>query len=648
MFITCVRNYYTVITIPQNSKSEHIKLTTGLKVDILFKNSKGENRMSKKKKIIVASICAGVLVLGAILAVVLINIKRFSTYTTSVITYNDHTLMVTTGYGTTYHTNNARIYENGTQIIEDNQKKLGLYSYTENRVLITPEYDSIEAIESKTDGGKTYFLLKYNDQPNNLKIVDENGKDMGLVKYDSAAKKAYTYAKEKSVIIKEKRGKITTKEGKFECKKVYISSVSFDDEYKGEKYDFETWNFETEDGEKFTNIYDLNKDRELVQSMGIDTGLTLENTSLSLQILENGDIRFVAQIHNSNGSAYKSTSIAIYDQNYNLKNESTIDLTNASASVIVGDKLLIQTKEYGSETDYTYRVSGNDGIEYYKLTTYTIDLKNGKLKTKKFNYILNTDTSKHNFLNQNTAILDVQKIKDRKVVDTTTYLLINNRLQTKEIDFTLKSLTKISNDRFIAKTSQSNYMLINNKYKSICEFRDIDSYFTTSESVIITKDQKTYVCNLDGLILKTYDKNDITNIHHDTYYMVKEESVEDGKVKTEYYLERLGVRNSNPISSHIAGEENYYSNGETYTEVKLVCSINSQNVVSLVMTINKIDDGNYTYKFFNFDGDLLTSVNSVPTATKTLAFLNTSSNNYSYSDDYSLVTFDGVTYMLDR
>ncbi len=607
--------------------------------------------MSKKKKIIVASICAGVLILGAILAVVLINIKRFSTYTDTVITYNDHTFMVKTGYDTTYHTDNARIYENGTQIIKDNQNKFGIYSYKNNCVLVAPEYDSIEAIENKTDGGKTYFLLKYDDQPNNLKIVDENGKDMGLVWYDSTAQKAYTYAKEKSVVTKEKRGKITTKEGDFVSKKTYISSVSFDSEYIGEKYHYETWKFETENGDEFTNIYNLNKDRELVQSMGINNGLNFEEASSYPLFLENGDIRFVSQIFEYNGTELKSTSMVIYDQNYNLKNKVSLGLTDTWTSVYVGDKLLIQTKEYGSETDYTYRVSGENGIEYYKLTTYTIDLKNGKLKTKKFNYVLNTDGSKHSTINQNTTILDVQKIKDRKITDTTTYLLINNRLQTKEVDFMVKSLTKITNDRFIAKTTsktQNNYILINNKFERVCDFRGIDSYFTTSESIIVTANDKTYVCNLDGLILKTYDKSDITDIHHDTYYMVKEESVEGGKVKTDYYLERLGIRNSNPISSHIAGDENYYSNGEAYTEVKLICDISGKSVVSLVMTISKINDTTYTYKFFDFDGKLLTSISNIPNALKSPVFLNSASGNYSYSDDYVLVTFDGVTYMLDR
>lgn len=599
--------------------------------------------MSKKKKIIISSICAGVILLGTILTIILLNIKRFSSYTDSVITYNDHTYMTKVDTSA-YHSNiDAKIYENATQIIEDNSGKAGLYSYKQGKTLIEPSYDNIEAIEGKTDGGNTYFLLKDNDRPNEIKIVDKYGEDIKVTAYDKTSNKAYTFVKEKSIISKEKRGKITTKTGDFEKKKTYISSASLDSEYIGENYHYEVWEFETEDGEEFKNIYDLNKNRELVQSMGIETGLTLENTTLWLMVMENGDIRFIEEVQNMNGSEHKSETLAIYDQNYNLKNKVNLGMTSTWTTVPVGDKFLLQTKEYGSESDYTYRVSGNDGIEYYKLTTYTIDLKTGKLKTKKFNYILNVDSSKHSILNQNTTILDVQKIKDKQVADTTTYLLINNRLQTKEIDYSIESLTKISEDRFIAKTTstaQNNYVLINNKFEPICEFRGIDSYFTTSESVIVTRDQKSYVCNLDGLILKTYDKSDIIDIHHETYYMIKEESVVGGKNKTEYYLERLGIRNSVPISSHTAGDAMYYSNGNEYPEVKL-CYENE--ALSLVILVSEVSSNNYTYKFCNFDGKVLQTVTDMLTPNRTF-----STPLLGYSDDYVMVTFDSMKFILDR
>lgn len=600
--------------------------------------------MSKKKKIIISSICAGVILLGTILTIILLNIKRFSSYTDSVITYNDHTYMTKVGTSA-YHSNiDAKIYENATQIIEDNSNKAGLYSYKQGKILIEPRYDSIEAIEEKTDGGNTYFLLKDNNRPNEIKIVDEYGEDIKVTAYNKNSDKAYTYTKERNIIYKEKNGKITTKTGDFKKKKTYISSASLDSEYTGENYHYEVWKFETEDGEEFKNIYDLNKDRELVQSIGIDTGLSIDQSNLRLTILENGDIRFVGEIFEYNGSELKSASLVVYDQNYELKGKAKIQVNQGNlTSTLVGDKLLLQLKEYGSESDYTYRVSGNEGIEYYKLTTHTFDLKNGKLKTKKFNYILNVDSSKHSILNQNTTILDVQKIKDKQVVDTTTYLLINNRLQTKEIDYTIESLTKISEDRFIAKTTsiaQNNYVLINNKFELICEFRGIDSYFTTSESVIVTRDQKSYVCNLDGLILKTYDKSDIIDIHHETYYMIKEESVVGGKNKTEYYLERLGKRNSSPISSHTAGDAMYHSNGKDYTEVKLIYE---NEALSLVILVSQISSDNFTYKVCNFDGKILQTILDMPTPNKTFA-----TPLLGYSDDYVMATFDGVKYILDR
>ena len=605
--------------------------------------------MSKKKKIIISAICVGVILIGIILTIVLVNLKRFSTYTESKISYNNHTTMKTAGYGTKYHTNNSAMYQNGTQIILDNTNKYGLYSWKSDEVLVAAEYDEITCVKGKTMGNKSYFQLKDNDRPNQIKLADERGNLLNSVTYDETEAKTFTHIMTKSVKVKESWGKLKASANRgFEKKSVFVTSFVFDSEFKGEGYHYEVWRLTTTDGHTYRNIYDMNEGRELIQTIGIKAGLEFSTGDLAPIVLQNGDLRFISMSITTTEDGYKSFTYSIYDEDYNLKNTAVINANKVDSAIVdavpVGDNLLIQTREIATEKKYNFTETTTDGIKYYNYTTYKLSLKTGKLSENKINYIINSEaTSPYTVMNNNTTILDVTKIKDKKAGDTT-FIVINNRFQTKEIGYAVDEITEINKDRFMAVADNgvygTSYALIDDNYNLVHNFGNIDSYFTTNDSIIINRNDTTYICDLDGLVVKVYEDDEVINIYDDTYYMVKETSVVEGKTKTEYYLERLSLREDKPIYSKVDTETAYISGDRTYEKVVLTYNEN----FSLVTKITKIADTNYKYEFFNFDGKLLLTVELVADTAKVVSLYDSSA----VGDDYVIVSFDGKSFVLDR
>lgn len=605
--------------------------------------------MSKKKKIIISSIVAFVLLAGIVTTLVLVFVKRFSNYTDAKIDYNTHTEMACTDYGTTYKEHSAVTYSNGTQIIKNNSNEFGIYSWREGKAIVAPAYSNIYVADEGEEGGKTYFRLVDNQNISKITLVDENGEYLDELKFDAEKKSTYTQIKTKSVSVEsQKNGSVKTKSGDDKKENVYIKSYTLGGEIIGENYHYELWELTTIDDRVYTNIFDLFDGRELVQTIGANDGLDFDTNNLSIYVLENGDIRFLETNPQVVDSNTKTVTLSVYDKNYNLKKESSL-----GASVIqnlvcepirVGDNLLIQCKKETTEDDYNLCTSSSGVTTYYTYQTYKLNLKNGSIKEINFKYLLNKDILSHTTLNANTSVIDVTKIKDKKA-DHSTYLLINNRFQTKEIEYGIENLIKVSEKRFVAKSHSGDYNLIDNKFGLVCNLGSIDSYFTTSESIIVTKGDVSYVCNLDGLTLKSYDASEIINIKDEKYYMIKVLSQEEGKVKTEYYLERLSKRNSTPIYSHIEGESEYYSDGVKYDglDISNLDSTN-RNSFTLVTKITKVGSYNYTYEICTISGDVLLSRSGLSDIAYKPALVHSSM----IGDDYVVVAFSGSRYTLDR
>ena len=158
--------------------------------------------------------------------------------------------------------------------------------------------------------------------------------------------------------------------------------------------------------------------------------------------------------------------------------------------------------------------------------------------------------------------------------------------------------------------------------------------------MIVNKDDTTFICDLDGLIVRTYENDEVINIYNENYYMVKVSSIVEGKNKVEYFLENLSQRESNPIYSKVDTETAYISGDKTYEKVVLTYNEN----FSLVTKITKIADTNFKYEIYNFDGQLLLTVEMVADTAKNITIYDSTA----VGEDYVVVSFDGKGFVLDR
>ena len=615
--------------------------------------------MSKTKKIVIASICTGIIVIGVILSVILVSIKRFSTYTELENSYNKHTTMDASTLSSAYHTSNSTVYENGTQIVKDNLEKSGIYSWKEKKMLVPAIYNEITCIESSSEANKSYFQLIDHLNVNRINIVDEKGQSLNCLSYDEDTAETYVNIKTKTVEIKGKGdNKHASVSKKFYNKKVAIASFTLEDELKGEGYHYEFWELTTLSGETYTNIYDMTDDRKLIQTIGITEGLDIDTNNLSPVALTNGDIRFISSEIESDSNGLNALLINIYDKNYNLKESIRIDSTMISAIstgnvAYVGNNLLLQAIESASEKDHDFTKEGSEGIEYYNYTTYRINLKSGTFGEIKFNYIINNSEC---IINQSTSLLSATKVKDKKL-DNQTYLLINNKLQTRELDYSFNnSLLKLNDNRFLATNTSSlssgneTITLIDKNYKKICDLGTYNSssteIFSTQNSIIINDGEKTYIRDMNGVIVKTYDSDTVKvhNIYNENKYMVEVEYESDSSNTSSvsplkaYYLENLGVRDEYPIYLENRDNSTVVSGTTYYADVILDYNEN----YSLVIKISS-NNGAYNYGFYNFDGDLLYTVYNVSDTAKRVSIYGSS-----VGEDYVIISFDGKQFVLDR
>jgi hypothetical protein len=211
-------------------------------------------------------------------------------------------------------------------------------------------------------------------------------------------------------------------------------------------------------------------------------------------------------------------------------------------------------------------------------------------------------------------------------------------------DYEIENIYKLNNNRFLVENSNGQY-IVDKNYKKICHLGDYQNIFTTSDAIMLQDTSKgyTYVCSLDGVVVKKYYNREITNTHDDKYYMVSTEVTKNDQKYTEYYLERLGVRQSTPLAS-IAEDSARY----TYNETEYV-GFNTEmfkNGVSIITRI-KENGSTYDYQLFNVDGELLLELGGFTTTTQNLTL--------KYSDDNQMILYIasnkggiGYTILVDR
>ena len=576
--------------------------------------------MTKKKKIIISSIIVGVLLLSIVLTIILVNIKRFDMRYTDKFDFNNHTTLnvIERDSNLTYY---ETTYGNGTQKIKDNStSKQGVYSYIDNRNIAEPIYDDVSMLKNFVDTGKTYFKLTNNTQGNKIQIIDEKGKDLAFLKYDENKKITTSEIKTKTIDLQEKNNSVKSKiNNKYHNETITIKSAKpyessgVSDNYLSsyfmeDQYHYEVWELKTIDDITYINLYKIeNGKHTLIQTLNNETGISLESQNLELDFLVDGTPILINTREIKYGSTTQATQYEMYDINFNLKGKSQINSSISSrivSSFRIGNVKLFQTITEATEEKYDFFILGTDSMLYYTIKTFKINLKNADISEVNFDYFISSATTNFNL---ETVLINATKIKNKKLT-TQENLLINEKMQTKKIDYDFNTITKVNKDRFITSTDGiKNFNLIDRNYNLIAHLENFSSVYATNDAIIVKDSNHTYICNSDGVVIKKIANMNFIYLADNKYYMRSNQRTTDAGIYTDYYLEDLGLSEEEPL--YTKNPSDYTFNGEAYNNIILV----NKDYATLVFAV-KSTGTKYTYSVYTIDGTHLGNVENLSTS----------------------------------
>ena len=576
--------------------------------------------MTKKKKIIISSIIVGVLLLSIVLTIILVNIKRFDMRYTDKFDFNNHTTLnvIERDSNLTYY---ETTYGNGTQKIKDNStSKQGVYSYIDNRNIAEPIYDDVSMLKNFVDTGKTYFKLTNNTQGNKIQIIDEKGKDLAFLKYDENKKITTSEIKTKTIDLQEKNNSVKSKiNNKYHNETITIKSAKpyessgVSDNYLSsyfmeDQYHYEVWELKTIDDITYINLYKIeNGKHTLIQTLNNETGISLESQNLELDFLVDGTPILINTREIKYGSTTQATQYEMYDINFNLKGKSQINSSISSrivSSFRIGNVKLFQTITEATEEKYDFFILGTDSMLYYTIKTFKINLKNADISEVNFDYFISSATTNFNL---ETVLINATKIKNKKLT-TQENLLINEKMQTKKIDYDFNTITKVNKDRFITSTDGiKNFNLIDRNYNLIAHLENFSSVYATNDAIIVKDSNHTYICNSDGVVIKKIANMNFIYLADNKYYMRSNQRTTDAGIYVDYYLEDLGLSEDEPL--YTKNPSDYTFNGEAYNNIILV----NKDYATLVFAV-KSTGTKYTYSIYTIDGTHLGNVENLSTS----------------------------------
>lgn len=614
--------------------------------------------LTKKNKIIISSVAVIVVLIGVILAIVLGTMKIFTMTPNDEFDFVNHRHIEVINKGDNIFTTEM-IYNNGVQkFYTSGQEHYGLFSFVENKNILEPLYNSadIGVVSHDTESKKTYFQINKASEPKNVYIIDEHGKTIDILNYNTTKNVTESHIMTRTISQSEKKDKVSTKiANKFHEELVTIKSATLREIfYVKDKYFYELWDLTTEDNITYQNLYKIEDNKHtLIQTLNNEIGIALDSQDLSVGFLIDGTPMLYGSRYVAFDGDIQVSEISAYDINFNLKGQATISankLKQLTQIIKVGDKILLQFEETTTEKDYTYSTTDIDGkTSYYNLETYTLSLKNYKFTQVSFNYkilnaygkytqninpITSSISFDYNGFNPEVALINAKAIS-RKKLGTSQNLLINKRLQTKELSFEFNHLTKINNDRYLASIDGTdNFNLIDSRYNLVAHLENFSDVFATSDAIIAQDDSYSYVCNVDGIVLKKYTKANITNIHDNQYYLRKQTTSSGSDILEEYFLEQQGYSDT-PLYTY-SQADGYKMKNNSFSRIEVI----SNKAFTILLAVKR-DGSSFTYEFYNIEGQLLTSQNGL--------MENHYTPTYSYYDDSHVVLeFMGHIYLMDR
>ena len=626
----------------------------------LQEDTKSSCKLTKKNKIILSSVIVGVILLGVILTIILVNIKRFSLKPTDEINFNSHTQLVEIHLGAETSAVGT-VYNNGAQIIKNNSTlKQGIFSYKQNKKIVDTIYDNVTVINTGGSYSKTYFKLK-NSGSTSFEIVDENGIKVDFLNSVETRLEGGVFEikpvaniKAKTIDLSERNQKIKTKiNNKYHDKTIVVKSIAFDksysdyDGYYNDNLDgYETWKITDENDVTYTNLYKIKDGKHvLIQTLDNQLGVTVDSKQFMLEFLNDGTPIFINIREIKFESQTQGFEYDIYDINFNLKGTAKIEasLIDDGKQFRIGNSIFIQEIKPATEDKYDFSSINSvlGTTSYYTIDTYKFSLKNGSFDKVNFDFVINNVSA--NF-NVDTVLLSVTNIKAKKL-DATNIKLVNERLQTKQINYEFNEILKVNNDRYITSTDGTrNFNLIDKNYNLICPLNNFNNVFATNDSIIVQDSNSTYICNQNGIVIDKMANENFVYLNDYKYYIRKETSTNYGTTTTQYYLEQLGLTQEEPIITKTSSGDKFkgteYQSVNLYTISPSSITDNSNIKATIVVCIQKINDTNYTYKIYNIGGDLLGSFAD--------AYNGHTPNHFYSNDDFVVLSIGTHVFMLNR
>lgn len=626
----------------------------------LQEDTKSSCKLTKKNKIILSSVIVGVILLGVILTIILVNIKRFSLKPTDEINFNSHTQLVEIHLGAETSAVGT-VYNNGAQIIKNNSTlKQGIFSYKQNKKIVDTIYDNVTVINTGGSYSKTYFKLK-NGGSASFEIVDENGIKVDFLNSVETSLEGGVFEikpvaniKAKTINLSERNQKIKTKiNNKYHDKTIVVKSIAFDqsysdfDGYYNDNLDgYETWKITDENDVTYTNLYKIKDGKHvLIQTLDNQLGVTVDSKQFMLEFLNDGTPIFINIREIKFESQTQGYEYDIYDINFNLKGTAKIEasLIDDGKQFRIGNSIFIQEIKPATEDKYDFSSINSvlGTTSYYTIDTYKFSLKNGSFDKVNFDFVINNVSA--NF-NVDTVLLSVTNIKAKKL-DATNIKLVNERLQTKQINYEFNEIIKVNNDRYITSTDGTrNFNLIDKNYNLICPLNNFNNVFATNDSIIVQDSNSTYICNQNGIVIDKMANENFVYLNDYKYYIRKETSTNYGTTTTQYYLEQLGLTQEETIITKTSSGDKFkgteYQSVNLYTISPSSITDNSNIKATIVVCIQKINDTNYTYKIYNIGGDLLGSFAD--------AYNGHTPNHFYSNDDFVVLSIGTHVFMLNR
>lgn len=626
----------------------------------LQEDTKSSCKLTKKNKIILSSVIVGVILLGVILTIILVNIKRFSLKPTDEINFNSHTQLVEIHLGAETSAVGT-VYNNGAQVIKNNSTlKQGIFSYKQNKKIVDTIYDNVTVINTGGSYSKTYFKLK-NSGSTTFEIVDENGIKVDFLNSVETSLEGGVFEikpvaniKAKTINLSERNQKIKTKiNNKYHDKTIVVKSIAFDqsysdfDGYYNDNLDgYETWKITDENDVTYTNLYKIKDGKHvLIQTLDNQLGVTVDSKQFMLEFLNDGTPIFINIREIKFESQTQGFEYDIYDINFNLKGTAKIEasLIDDGKQFRIGNSIFIQEIKPATEDKYDFSSINSvlGTTSYYTIDTYKFSLKNGSFDKVNFDFVINNVSA--NF-NVDTVLLSVTNIKAKKL-DATNIKLVNERLQTKQINYEFNEILKVNNDRYITSTDGTrNFNLIDKNYNLICPLNNFNNVFATNDSIIVQDSNSTYICNQNGIVIDKMANENFVYLNDYKYYIRKESSTNYGTTTTQYYLEQLGLTQEEPIITKTSSGDKFkgteYQSVNLYTISPSTTADNSNIKATIVVCIQKINDTNYTYKIYNIGGDLLGSFAD--------AYNGHTPNHFYSNDDFVVLSIGTHVFMLNR